>query len=614
MEALFNLDRALFVAINNGLSATPLDTLFALLSWVGEGYMLALLGALGLFLFDGRRFPKNLVVFGLIILASGTINQGFKSAFNKPRPMGDAALVQGIELIQKSENKITGIWRQDFRLPETSKFSGIGDGTIHVVGSAHKRRGFPSGHTVASLGFALCMIYGFRRKIRYFWLLFPVGVGLSRIYVGVHFPLDVLGGAVIGFVLPYAFLLRTEKYHGLGARKRPRSGGEKPTVMIVAGEASADLYGGDLIRKMKARRPELSVFGAGGKQMVEAGLDLIHDSHELSIVGFTGAVTAAPRIRRIYKDLIKQMRIRKPQVLVTIDLPDFNLMLANQAQSLGVRVVYYISPQIWAWREERIHTIAERVDRMIVAFPFELEFYREAGLEADFFGHPMMEHIDRDLLPSDQAFDYFGMDPNRKVFVIAPGSRKNEIKYLARPLFEAGRLLAEKLPDWQFAVPVAPNVDAAELAEIARQVGFSATFPRDRIHDLLNIASFGIITSGTATLEAALLRCPMFIVYRGHPINVAIARRMIKIDHIGLPNIVAGKDLFPEMLQDQATGPNLAERAISVLGDPQAYQALADGCEIVRNALSADDTSEKVAGLVLELTKPKLEDRHGSES
>lgn len=611
MDSLLELDRTLFVLVNSGFSNAVLDVVFAGLSWVGQGYMLAILGAIWLALFDRRRFPKNFLVYAAILLLLGQVVQGAKRTINKPRPLGDAALVKDLPPDFQYTYSLIRLTRTDYRYPEMSPYSRIGDGTFHLVGRTLSKRGLPSGHTAAAFGFALCMIYGGRRRVRYLWLLFASGVALSRMYVGVHFPLDLAGGLLLGLPIPYVLLRWTEKYHGLGARKRKSRGVPRPepTVMIVAGEASADIYGANLIRALKLLDPALQVFGVGGERMVEAGLDRVHDSNELSIVGFTGAVAAAHRVRKIYNDLLAQMRQRKPHVLITIDLPDFNLMLASQAQSAGVRVVYYISPQVWAWRRGRIKTIAERVDRMVVAFPFEKELYEQAGVNAQFFGHPMLETLESSFRSDEEAFTHLGLDRDRKVFIMAPGSRPNEIKYITRSLFEAGGKLQKALNDWQFVIPMAPNVDEDELKSVAETASFSPIFIKDRFHDLLNLASFGIITSGTATLEAALFRCPMLIVYKGHPVNVAIAKRLIKIDSIGLPNIIVGKKLFPEILQEQATGENLAEQALTIVNDPTRYAAMLASCDRVRDALSGGDTSTQIAQMVYDLIESEI---HGA--
>lgn len=606
METLFALDRELFLAINGGPDSVFLDATAFLLSFIGEGFMLAILGFIGLFLFDRKRFPKNFIVFALILLASGAVTQILKQTFNKPRPLGDRVLVEktfpekeyvydfyGFETIS--------VW--DIQHPDQQMAEKCGKPYIHVVYKKIRKRGLPSGHTTAAIGFAICLIYGFRSRWRYLWILFAIGVPWSRIYVSAHFPLDLFLGAIVGLTVPYALLKKTEKYHGLGFRKRIIDRGEKAllSVAIVAGEASADAYGANLIKELKKQEPAAEIFGIGGQRMRSAGFNCVHDSKELSIVGFTAVFSALFTIRRIYKAMLKEIKKRRPQVLVCIDLPDFNLMLAAAAQSLGTRVVYYISPQIWAWRTGRVYGIADRVDRMIIAFPFEKKFYEDVGVDTRFYGHPLLEILKPAFDSREQACKYFGLDPGKKVMIVAPGSRKNETKYLADDLFKAGAMLQKELSDYQFAVPVAPNVQKELLVHVAKKHDFTPVFVSGNYSDLCNIAHFGIITSGTATLEAALFDCPMLIVYKGHRVNVALARRLVKIENFGLPNIVAEQTLFPEILQDEVNGENLSRLTLEIVSDKAKYEEYLGYCIIVRRALKGGNTSSEVAGTVLEL-------------
>ena len=616
METLLGLDRVFFVWINSGWSNPLLNLPFWLLSWIGEGEMLAALGCLGLFLFDRRRFPKNFIIFALVMLLAGAAGQVFKEIFDKPRPMGDPALIQNIDAQTISTEFVSAlkIPNRNLGLSNEKPDSKMGEKTVHIVGRKLKKKGFPSGHTIAAFGLVTCLIYGFKRRIRYLWILSGIAMGISRIYVGAHYPLDVLGGIIIGIAVPYGLLRWTEKYHGLGARRRIRKDPvPDPVIAIVAGEASADLYGANLIRAIMEKAPKAKIFGIGGQKMRETGFDCIRGSRELAIVGFTGVLTSLFKVRSIYKDILRQIRKRKPHVLITIDLPDFNLMLANQAQSLGTRIIYYISPQIWAWRTERIHTIAQRTDLMVVAFPFEQEFYEKAGLKTEYFGHPMLETMELKFEDPEKACKAMGLDPNLKTMVLAPGSRKNEIDFIAEPIFQAGAKLCKELSGWQFAVPLAPGLNQEKLRSMADQAGLKAVFIQDNFQDLLNLASFGLITSGTATLEAALLGCPMLIVYKGNRTNVFIAKRLIKINMIGLPNIVAGEILFPEMIQNEATGQKLYAETLKIIQNPMRYEKMAESCQKVRQALTGGDTSGKVADAILGIVDKEISRGHATK-
>jgi len=605
LNTLLELDRRLFLLINGAGISAFWDILAFTLSWIGEGYMLAIIGCVGLYIFDRKRFPKNFIVFALILLLTGGLGQLLKQVVNKPRPVGDAFLMENATvrigapytIFEYDVIKTWSVIKADKMV-----LSDGGEPHIHIVGKELKKRGFPSGHTAAAFGFAVCLIYGFKRRWRYLWLIFAGGVAWSRVYVAAHFPLDLLGGFVVGVALPYWLLATTEKYHGLGFRKRPYDGKRKfPVIAIVAGEASGDAYGANLIKEIKKQKPDTKIFGIGGQKMGNAGLDSVHDSKKLSIVGFTAVITAIFSIRKIYKDMLTRMRREDPQVLVCIDLPDFNLMLAAAAQNMGTRVLYYISPQVWAWRTGRVYTIAHRVDRMIIALPFEKKFYEKVGLDTRFYGHPLLEILKPKFKSREEACDKFGLDPKKKTFILAPGSRRNETKYLARDIFRAGAGLAKKLPDYQFAVPLAPNVDGEELGRLAKEQGFDPIITSDDYPDLCNIADFGIITSGTATLEAALFDCPMIIVYKGHKVNIALGRKLVKIDSFGLPNIVAGKKLFPELLQDEVNGENLCEMTLDIILSKENYSKYIGYCRQVKNSLSGGATSELVAKSVLDL-------------
>jgi lipid-A-disaccharide synthase len=259
---------------------------------------------------------------------------------------------------------------------------------------------------------------------------------------------------------------------------------------------------------------------------------------------------------RLYRRLLWLLRHEPPDVLVCIDLPDFNLMLASQARARGIPVLFDISPQFWAWRPGRIDKIAGRISKMIVAFPFEVAGYERAGVPVAFHGHPLLEGLERRLPARDAALRHFGLDPARRTLVLAPGSRPNETAHLVPALFGAAARLAHAHPGWQLAVPLAPRVAEEPIRRAARAAGIEIVTTRGDLFDLFCAADFGIVCSGTATLEAALAGLPMVIVYRGNWLNLFLARRLIRIDRIGLPNIVLGGERcsFPELIQARGAG------------------------------------------------------------
>ncbi|MCL4235186.1 MAG: lipid-A-disaccharide synthase, partial [Deltaproteobacteria bacterium] len=281
--------------------------------------------------------------------------------------------------------------------------------------------------------------------------------------------------------------------------------------------------------------------------------------------------------------------------------PDFNLMLATQARALGVPVVLVISPQFWAWRRGRIPKIAGRISRMIVAFPFEKPFYDEVGTPVSYHGHPILEVLERRFESRDAAMVHFGLDPAKRTLVIAPGSRRNEFKYLMADLFGAAKRVTDTLAGWQVAVPLAPKADEADFRAEAARIGLSIVTTRGDNFDLFSVADFGLICSGTATLEASLAGLAHVIVYRGHPLNMLLARRLVKIDRIGLPNIILGgaSPIFPELIQQDATAQRLAERALGILRSPNDYERLRAACAEVRAKLTGGDVSGAIADDIL---------------
>jgi lipid-A-disaccharide synthase len=382
--------------------------------------------------------------------------------------------------------------------------------------------------------------------------------------------------------------------------------------MIVAGEASADLYGANLARAIRGLAPGAEIVGVGGANMAAAGVRLVADARDLSVMGFTTVVASLGRIRRVFYALWRILYDDPPDALVPIDLPDFNLILAGRAKELGVPVCYYISPQVWAWRKGRVRKIARRADRMVVAFPFEKALYAAHGLDARFLGHPLVE-IAMATLPRAEALARFGLDPDRPVVVVMPGSRRGEVRHLLPPLVAAVDLLAARFPDLQFALPVAPTLSDDDLAPHLAAARTPIALVRGDVYELLAIARVGLITSGTATLEAALFALPMVIVYRGSRANVALARRLVKVDFIGLPNLIAGSRIVPELIQEDAAPERIAAEAGALLADPAAWERMHADLARVRDGLTGEGTSRAVAEVVLGLARDGIARRaHGA--
>lgn len=609
---LLALDRFVFCVINAGWSRPWLDGVFVLLTYLGLGSTLALLGFVALFLFDRRRFPKNFLVLGLVVLIGGQLAQSAKSVAHRPRPLTDPALGADFQRAVKSrvlgafDKRVVPLHPTDPRL--------AWDAALNVIDRPLKQRSFPSGHAQAAFGVATALLFVYRR--RWMWSLYIVAaaIGLSRIYIGVHYPLDVLGGAAIGVANSLILLAWTRKYTGLGL-PRPRGvmpsahPAEEPLVMLVAGEASADTYAANLMHALRTLRPRAQFVGIGGRSAIDAGLATLGRAEELSIVGFTAVLAGLGRIRRLYLAALRAVKRQRPDVLVCLDLPDFNLALAAQARARGVPVLYYISPQIWAWRTGRIKTIADRVDHMVVALPFEQALYEKEGVPCTFAGHPILETIRPRFADRAAARTAFGLPLDKKVIVLAPGSRGNEIKCIAPVLADAARLLAARHDDLAFAVPLAPTVDEAWVRSFFEAQKVNVVFTRGDFFDLLACADAGAITSGTATLESALAGLPHVVCYRGNRLNFAIAKRVVRTDKIGLPNIVLGRVAFTELIQDDCHAEAVAAKVESLLAGEERAEALA-ACLEVRRRLHGGDVSRRVAEQVLAL----VDRRHGQGS
>ncbi len=608
IKILLQIDRIAFCAVNQ-VDSAAWNHIFGYGTYLGQGLVLTVILFFALLLFDRKRFPKNFVIVGLAMALAGTINAGIKEIVERPRPLADEHF--NVDADTMRETRLAGGMRVSYYLCDDPAAPYM-SGALKVIGKRYKRHSFPSGHTAAAFAFAVGLIYISRRKIAWLLLIPAVFVGVSRIACGVHFPLDVLFGASVGTVTSWGFLRFFEIFHGLSSFPKSaiyaKPPDAKPKIMMVAGEASADIYGARVIEQLKKLNPEIEAYGVGGQQLEKSGLRLLADANELSIVGFTAVITALSVIVKIFFRLVHSFREETPDALVCIDLPDFNLMLATQARRCSIPVLYYISPQIWAWRRGRVRAMADKVSKMIVAFPFEKMFYEKAGIPVAFHGHPLLEDFQMHFDSMQEAKEHFGLDPLKKTLVIAPGSRRNEFKYNLADMFAAGKLILDELPDWQVAVPLAQKADENEMDNAAFTAGIKPIFTRGDNIDLFACADFGVICSGTATLEAALAGLPMVIVYRGHPLNIWLARRLVSIDRVGLPNIILGGDemAFPELIQKDARAKPCAEKVLAILRDAGEYAKLVKACERVKNSLQGGDTSGRVAREIVDLMSKKI--------
>ncbi|MBC7962294.1 MAG: lipid-A-disaccharide synthase [Steroidobacteraceae bacterium] len=371
-------------------------------------------------------------------------------------------------------------------------------------------------------------------------------------------------------------------------------------IMIVAGEASGDIYGADLVRETLKLDPDLHFFGIGGARMREAGVETLVDSADMAVVGLVEVLKHFDVISAAFLKLKKILLNERPSLLILIDYPGFNLRLAKIARKAGVKVFYYISPQIWAWRQGRVKKIARLVDHMAVILPFEAPFYERAGVPVTFVGHPMSDMVNVSL-DRNQTAASFGLDPLRKIIGLFPGSRKNEIERLLPVIVASAVQLKQRFPGIQFVLPLASTLNAAAITPQLTAAGLDVVMTRERIHDLIRACDAVISVSGTVTLEIALVGTPMVIIYKLSPLTYQLAKRLVKIPNIGLCNIVAGETVVRELIQDEANPKNIFAEIVSILTDGNYDDTIRHKLAEIRSRLGCGGASRNVARLILTL-------------
>ncbi len=365
-------------------------------------------------------------------------------------------------------------------------------------------------------------------------------------------------------------------------------------VVLVAGEASGDLHGAALLREMQRLVPELQASGVGGPHLRAAGMEVLTDTSEVQTMGFVETFGTLGRLLRTYRQLRRVLREQRPDLLVLVDYPEFNLLLARYAKRLRIRVFYFIGPQVWAWRRGRVRKIARRVDRLALVFPFEPELYDGDRKVAEFVGHPLLDLVQATRSRPETCARY-GLDPARRVLALLPGSRRKEVSFLLQPVLAAADELAGE--GWQPILALAPGVQRRELeAELARHPGMAIA--EGDTYNVVAASDAAIVASGTATLETALLARPMVIVYRVAMLTYLLARALVDVESIGMPNIILGRRVFPELIQEAVRPRAIAAAVRQVVADPEAVNAaLAE----LRQRLGPGGAAARAARLAVEL-------------
>lgn len=340
--------------------------------------------------------------------------------------------------------------------------------------------------------------------------------------------------------------------------------------------------------------------------MREAGVTTLADSSEMGVVGLIEVISHFPVIYRAFSTLKRIIRTDPPSLLILIDYPDFNMHLAKVAKKAGVRVLYYISPQIWAWRVGRVKKIAKLVDRMAVVFPFEVPFYEKGGVPVTFVGHPLVDIV-HPAMTRAEAQASFGLDPARRTVGLFPGSRKGEIRNLSTTILEAAALLKKHFPDLQFILPLASSLTNEDIAPFLKSSSLDIRVIEEKVYDVMQVCDAIITVSGTVTLEAALMGVPMVIIYRVSPLTYAVGKRLIKVDHIGICNIVAGERVVRELLQDDAEPAWIAAEIARIMTDNDYAQQMRTKLAGIRAKLGSSGASERAASLAADLIGQKAQ-------
>jgi lipid-A-disaccharide synthase len=377
-------------------------------------------------------------------------------------------------------------------------------------------------------------------------------------------------------------------------------------IMISCGEPSGDLYAGALVSEIFHREPAAEVFGFGGQRLAAAGARLVGDFQGLSVTGLTEAIRVLPRSFAMLGRLAAVAREQRPDVFVAIDFPDFNFRLMATLHRLGIPVVYYISPQLWAWRARRMETMKRFVDRVLVIFPFEEELYRRAGIPVEFVGHPLVDLV-RVQQPRAALLREHGLDPVAPTVALLPGSRTNELTRIVPAVAASLPLIRTRVPNVQFLIAAAPNLPDALFApllnpDVGAAVGAGFSRPillRDRTDDVLAAADVVITASGTATVQAALHERPMVVVYRLSPLTYRIGKPFVRVDMYAMANLVAGKRVVPELIQEHFTAERVAAETIRFLTDAELSRRTRDELRQVRERLGEPGASARAAEAVL---------------
>lgn len=376
-------------------------------------------------------------------------------------------------------------------------------------------------------------------------------------------------------------------------------------IMFSAGEASGDMHGANLARALKELDPEIELLGMGGSRMAEAGVNIVYDIQNLGFIGVGEILRKIPFFFRLRDFLIRTMKEEKPDLLVCIDYPGFNMQLIKKAKAAGITVVYYILPTIWAWHKSRGSTIARYTDLAVSLFPFEADMYRDMGTNVVYAGHPLLDSV-HPSMSCREARERFGLDEQKKTVLLMPGSRLQEVQGLLPVMLKGARQIMDAVPDVQFILPRASTIEQSVLECIIHESGVPVVVGENTyVYDMMQVSTAAVAASGTATLETALMKVPTLLVYRVAPLTYWLSKLLVHIKNIGLPNIIMGRRIMPELWQDEVTPEGIAGVIVPVLQDGSRRKQLQDAMADVGRTMGEAGAVRRIACTILHFAKEK---------
>lgn len=364
-------------------------------------------------------------------------------------------------------------------------------------------------------------------------------------------------------------------------------------IFFLAGEQSGDLHGALVIKQLKRIFPEVAVSGVGGSMMKEAGMECIYSCDDLAVIGFIEVIKNIRRLMRIEKGIAEWLKKERPEMVVLIDYPGFNKRIAKIAKKLGIHVLYYICPQVWAWHSSRVKEYTEIISESIVVFPFEVDIWSKAGGKVNYFGHPLIGVAKPEKTKSEFLAEL--EITKAPVISLMPGSRKQEIGYILPELLKTAKLILNEFADAQFILPLASAIDDSLINEYLIDSSLPIKVVRGQTYDAVAASDLCIVASGTATLETAIIGTPMIVVYRVNWLTSFLSRYLIEAEHIGLPNVIAGKRIIPEFIRDKFEAQLIAKEAVDILKDKNRQKSMHESLNAVREKLGNPGAGERVA-------------------